>query len=165
MDDGEEDYADTDDLLDRVRQVIFGGNTPEGDANGPIVKMLQTAATTNPVMALAQAAAAVVQRALSGMQSAPDGGSSFYVLKEVVGDLATVAGQEGIFDYRQEEIDAAMPMAAESLQQMGGGKLFPQAELDSDYEMLQGASQDWKFNKDIAEIAEMAGEPVPAGGM
>ena len=161
----ENDFQDTDMLLDRAREVMFGGSTQEGEASGSIVKMLQNAASVEPVMVLAQTAAVVVNRAITGMQPPPDGASAFYVLTETIGDLATIAANEGIFDYRQEEIEAALPKAADDLNMQTRGKTFPQSEMAAEADVIKGASNDLQFNNDLAMIAAEAGETMPTGGM
>ena len=160
----DQDFQDTDLLLDRVQQVIFGGDTDEGEPNAHVMSILKNAGSIEPVQVLAQAASIVVSRAITGMQPAPDGASAFYVLSEAIGDLATIAAQQGIFDYREEEMEAALPIAAEELNLNMGGKTFPQEEMKADASVIEGASQDWQFNRDLAMMAEEAGEPVPAGG-
>ena len=133
---------------------------------GTVVKMLQNAASVEPVMVLAQTAAVVVNRAITGMQPPPDGASAFYVLTEAIGDLATVAANEGIFDYRQEErsrprcrkqptISTCRPQARRSRR----------PEMAAESEVIAGASNDLQFNNDLATLAAEAGETMPTGGM
>ena len=157
-----QDDAQIEELQDRADEVIFGGDTPEGEINGPIMDILRRGSQTVPEQAVAQTSAIVVSRAMSEMQPPPSNAAAAFVVTEVAGELATVAADEGLFDLRQEELDAAGIMAVEVFARQNQ-QMFPQEETQQDVEVIARGEVDGSMDMDIARMLDLAGEQVPQG--
>ncbi len=169
---------------DMAYQLIYGGKTKDGEANPTVVKMLrtggqpqpgqpqpgqpqpgqpqqagtpETAGPGGPVDALAYSAAAIGAR-VAEAGAANDGAVVFLGTMDVVGELASVAALEGIYDYSQEEIDAAAPKAAELLYSMTANSgLWNQQEIEQEFAGLVEADAAGSLERDLSEVAAIAG--------
>ena len=119
---GDVDPKQVDQFLEKCWQVIYGGDTPEGQMSSPVLGMLrggpEGGQASDPVQALADTAATIAARVVSSaveQQHQLDGAAVFVSMLELIGELATDAGTEGIYDYSQEEIDGAAARAGETL--------------------------------------------------
>ena len=163
---------------DMAYQLIYGGKTKDGEANPTVVKMLrtggqpqpgqpqpgqppqagtpETAGPGGPVDALAYSAAAIGAR-VAEAGAANDGAVVFLGTMDVVGELASVAALEGIYDYSQEEIDAAAPKAAELLYSMTANSgLWNQQEIEQEFAGLVEADAAGSLERDLSEVAAIA---------
>ena len=155
---------------DMAYQLIYGGKTQDGEANPAILKMLRTGGQQQggprqaqgpggPVGALAHTAAAVGSR-VAEAGGAKDGAVVFMGTMDVLGELASVAAEAGLYDYSQEEIDSAAPRAAELLY----GKtaklgIWNQQEIEQEFAGLLEANADGSLERNLAEVAAVAGQP------
>lgn len=133
--------------------------------NSGIAEMLRTGvgggSASDPVGALAQTSAAVSARALNHSwsdQQEPNiaGAAAFMGMTEVVGELASVAEEIGVYDYSQQEVDAAAIRAGEMFyaqtQQTGA---FPQDEMQRDVRQMQNESNSGVLDAEIQSLAGM----------
>ena len=78
----------------------------------------------------------------------------FYAMLEIVGQLAEVAEGEGLFDFREEEVQQAVYYAAQQVYAMNA-ELFPQEEMTSDAQVLDAAVADGSFDQEYRNLVEM----------
>ena len=168
---------------DMAYQLIYGGKTPNGEVNAAVVKMLRSGRPQQqqqggpqqgegpggPVDALAYSAAAIGAR-VAKAGAARDGAVVFMGTMDVLGELASVAATEGLYDYSQEEINAAAPKAAELLYSMTAQLgLWNQQEIESDFVGLLEANASGALDQELAAIAGQPGQgapaPMPPAGM
>lgn len=148
--------AEVDQLVDMANQLIFGGDTPEGDINGPVIQALRTGTSEggqNPPEVIGNMGAMLVARAAASMPQPPEGAAAFYALLEVVGQLAEVAEAEGLFDFREEEVEQAVAFGAKNLYAMVP-ELFPQEEMAQDAQALQAAYDDGTMDQEFNAMIE-----------
>ena len=148
--------AEVEQLTDMVDQLIFGGDTPEGDINGPVIQMLRSGTTEggqNPPEVIGNLAATLVARAAASMPQPPEGAAAFYALLEVVATLAEVSEGEGLFDFRHEEVEQAVAFGAKNLYAMVP-ELFPQEEMAQDAQALQSAYEDGTMDQEFNAMIE-----------
>ena len=151
-------------FLDRAYEVVYGGNTPDGQMNGPVVNMLKTGPDggemSDPPGALAKTAALVSTKVAADLESI-DGAAVYAGMMELIGELATNAADEGIYDYSQQEIDAAAMKAGEHLyaqtQSLG---LFPQEEMMRDVQQIKMDNETGVLDQDIAH-AQVESQETP----
>lgn len=146
--------AEVQQLMDLAEQIIFGGDTPEGEVNGPIMQLLRSGSETggsNPSQILGTGAALVISRAVADMPQPPDGSSAFLAMLNVLGELAEVAEAEGLFAFREEEMEDAVMFASQQLYSMSP-ELFPQEEMAQDSEVLQRAYDDGSLDRDLTDL-------------
>ena len=165
----EVDPQQVDQFLDKCWQIIYGGDSPEGELSSPVMQMLrggpEGGQAHDPVQSLADTAATIAARVVSSATEQKfqlDGAAVFIAMLELIGELATDAGTEGIYDYSQEEIDGAATRAGETLYaQTQESGLWPQEEMYAD---LEGMMQDSESGAMESEMAAMAPEgEVPPG--
>ena len=168
---GDVDPQQVEMFVEKSFELIYGGKTEDGELNAPIAAMLRRDAN-DPTTALAKTAANI---ASSVFASAADGNFSidpaaaFAGMMEVVGELATVAGMEGIYDFGQDEVDAAAVRASEALYAMTaeqGGGLVSQEEAMMDAGDIAQSSQSGELDEAIRQIQQadsVAAGASPAG--
>ena len=166
-DEGEMDEKQLDSFMDKALQVIYGGKTEDGKVNDAVADMLRR--HDDPTQALADTAARVSSRIHAGAQEANfslDPAVVFAATMQIVEELATMAGEEGIYDYGQDEVNAAATRAGESLYAMteDQGGVFSQEEAMSDAGDLTKASQSGEMDQAIKQLEGGAGQPAPQGG-
>ena len=160
-------------FVEKSFELIYGGKTKDGELSAPISTMLRRDAN-DPAQALANTAAHVASAVFA---SAHDGNFSldpaavFAGMMEVIGELASVAGIEGIYDYGQDEVDAAAVKAGEALYAMTAdqGGLVSQEEAMMDSGDLAQASQSGELDEALRQIQQASpstgAAPVGAGIM
>ena len=159
-------------FMDKAYVIIYGGPTPEGEANDQVVTALRSQPSNDdpggPVETLATTAATLSTRV---SQSAKDesvqigGDVVFAGTMALVGELAGIAEQEGVYEYSQDEIDRAGPMAAEQLglmSQQGEGGMFDRAEMESDLSEMEADDQSGQLEAELQEAAAM--DAADSGG-
>ena len=172
---GDVDPKQVDQFLEKCWQVIYGGDTPEGQMSSPVLGMLrggpEGGQASDPVQALADTAATIAARVVSSaveQQHQLDGAAVFVSMLELIGELATDAGTEGIYDYSQEEIDGAAARAGETLYaQTQESGLWPQEEMSADMEGMIRDSESGAMEKEMAAMAsegEAPPEAMPPAG-
>ena len=165
----EVDPKQVDQFLEKCWQVIYGGDTPEGQLSSPVMQMLrggpEGGQANDPVQALADTAATIAARVVATAVEQKfqlDGAAVFTAMLELIGELATDAGTEGIYDYAQEEIDGAAARAGETLfAQTQESGLWPQEEMYADVEGMMADSESGTME---SEMAAMAPEGEAAAG-
>ena len=122
----------------------------------------------DPAQALANAAAQVAQKVITSAMdrnTSLDPAAAFAGLMELVSELASVAADEGIYDYSQQETDAAAVRAGEALygltQELG---FFNQEEAMQDAGAIAEASQGGELDQAITAM-EQQGEAPPGAGV
>lgn len=164
-DEGVMDEQQLEQFLDKSFQVIYGGQTPNGQVNPAVADQLRR--NDDPTQALADTAARVASRIVSGAQESNfslDPAVVFSGLMELVGELATIAGTEGIYDYDQGEINAAATRAGESLYGMVQGTgLISQEEMMADAGAIVEASQTGEMDQALTDLERGATGNVGAG--
>ncbi len=176
MGDEAPDEAQVEQFLDKSYELIYGGDTAEGEMSSPVSAMLRGGPdgekASDPVGALADTAATVSSRVIGAALEAQfplDPAAAFMGMQILVGELADNAGKEGLYDYSQEEVNAAGVRAGESLyQQTEGMGFFNQEEMEGDMNQLQSDSQSGQLDRDVQEIegleAAMGGDTGGASG-
>ena len=144
-------------FLEMSWRIIYGGDTSDGELNSGIAGMLrsgpQGGQASDPIQSLADTAATVASKVITaseGSGSMVDGAAAFVGMMELVGELATDAEDEGIYNYTQEDIDAAAVRASESLyNQTKDTGAFPQGEMQMDAQKMAQQSQSGELDAGI----------------
>ena len=165
---GDIDEEEVESFLDAGYQVIYGGKSADGELNAPIANMLRRN-VEDPVQGLADTAAQVASTVVNGAVNAGMSiGSAeiFASMMTLVGELASVAGEEGIYDYQQNEIDSAAVRAGEVLYgQTQDRKIYPQEEAMMEAGELVDASRSGELDQAIGMLEQADGAgPVPGPG-
>ena len=163
---GEIDQAQVEQFTDDGFQVIYGGDTEDGELSKPIAAMLRRQAN-DPAQALADTAAQVAQKVITSAMdrnTSLDPAAAFAGLMDLVGELASVATKEGIYDYSQQETDTAAVRAGEVLygltQELG---FFSQEESMQDAGVIAEASQSGELDQAITAMEQQGAAPPPGG--
>ena len=163
---GDVDQAQVEQFTDKSFQVIYGGDTADGELSKPIASMLRKQAN-DPAQALADTAAQVAAKVITSAMDnnvSLDPAAAFAGLMEIVGELASIASAEGIYDYGQEEVNAAGVRAGEALhgltQEMG---FFSQEEAMQDAGAIAEASQSGELDQAITAMEQQAAAPPGTG--
>ena len=164
---GEVDPAQVEDFTNKGFEAIYGGDTADGELVNPIASMLRRQ-PDNPTQALADTAAQVALKVItSAMDSnvSLDPAAAFAGLMEMVGELASVATEEGIYDYSQQETDAAAVRAGESLYGLTEGMgFFSQEEAMQDAGAIAEASKSGGGLDQAITAMEQSGQAAAAPG-
>ena len=163
---GDIDQAQVQQFIEGGFQAIYGGDTEDGELSQPIASMLRRN-IDDPAQSLADTAAQVAAKVItSAMDSniSLDPAAAFAGLMELVGELASVATEEGIYDYSQQETDAAAVRAGEVLygltQELG---FFSQEEAMQDAGTIAEASQNGELDQAIGAMEQQGAAPPGAG--
>ena len=164
---GEVDPAQVEQFTDDGFQLIYGGDTEDGTLTKSVASMLRRKAD-DPTQALADTAAQVAQKVLTSAMdrnTSLDPAAAFAGLMELVGELASVAAEEGIYDYSQQETDAAAVRAGEALygltQELG---FFSQEEAMQDAGAIAEASQGGELDQAITAMEQQGAAPPDGAG-
>ena len=158
-------------FLSKCWEIIYGGKTPDGELSNAVLTMLRNGAggdaadaAADPVKALAETSASVAGKVVSAAtdQEFPlDPAAAFAGTMEVVGELASDAAQEGIYDYSQQEIDNAAVQAGESLyKNTKDSGLWDQQQMNDEVDQMVAASKSGEMDGEVEAIAQ-AGTPAP----
>lgn len=165
---GEIDPQQLDDFEDKAFELIYGGETGDGELAAPISSMLRHGAN-DQTQALADTAAQVVGTVIT---SATESGVSLDPavalagLSAVVSELANAAEIVGIYDFGQDEIDAAAARAGESLYPMVQDQgVFAQEEAMIDAGDIAQASKTGEMDDAIRRLEGESGVPGGPGIM
>ena len=164
---GDVDPAQVEQFIDGGFEVIYGGDTEDGELSQPIASMLRRT-IDDPSQSLANAAAQVATKVITTSMDSNvslDPAAAFAGLMELVGELASVATEEGIYDYSQQETDAAAVRAGEVLygltQELG---FFSQEEAMQDAGVIAEASQSGgELDQAIGAMEQQGAAPPGAG--
>ena len=163
---GDVDQAQVEQFTEKSFQVIYGGDTSDGELSKPIASMLRKQAN-DPAQALADTAAQVASKVITSAMDnnvSLDPAAAFAGLMEIVGELASISSAEGIYDYGQEEVNAAGVRAGEVLygltQEMG---FFSQEEAMLDAGAIAEASQSGELDQAITAMEQQGAAPPGAG--
>ena len=164
---GDVDQAQVEQFIEKGFQAIYGGDTEDGELSAPIAGMLRRK-VDDPAQSLADTAAQVASKVItSAMDSniSLDPAAAFAGLMELVGELASVAAEEGIYDYSQQEIDAAAVRSGEVLygltKELG---FFSQEEAMQDAGAIAEASQGGgELDQAITAMEQQGASPPGAG--
>lgn len=147
-------------FLDTAYEVIYGGDTKDGEMSAPVLGMLRSGPrggqAASPVNALSETAGAVGAKAMQDLHGGGqkiDGAAGFAGLMELVGELATLAADEGVYDYTQDEIDEAAISAGQTFYE--GTKdtgAFPQEEMQRDVVEMSDASESGELDTVLGEM-------------
>ena len=163
-DGGEVDPQQVDQFLEKAFQTIYGGDTEDGQLSGPVAGMLRKSAN-DPTQALATTAAQIAAKVVTSAMDANvslDPAAAMLGMFEIVGELASVASAEGIYDYGQDELSAAAVRSGEILHGLFQDTGFvSQGEAMTDVSELARASQTGELDQAITQL-EKAGQ---GGGM
>ena len=165
---GEVEESQVDEFVDKASELIYGGDTPEGEISTPILDMLKGGLgnADQPVDALANTGATISARVIAKAVEQGfnlDPAAAFQGMLEVLGDLATIAGEEEVYDYSQKEVDAAGIKAGEFLyQQTEELGFFDQQEMSDDMTQMQADSDSGQMEKDLEQIQSL--DPTMGGG-
>ena len=164
------DDAQLDQFVDSAFQLIYGGKTSSGELSKETATLLRKGAN-DPVgslaMTAAQVAAAVITSAMDNNISL-DPAVALAGLMELVSELGSVASTEGIYDFDQNEMNAAATQAGEKMyaltQETG---LFPQEEAMMESEGIAQASESGELDTAISQLeqAERQGGQAPPAGV
>ena len=156
------------DFVQRGYTIIYGGDSPEGQLATPIANMLRRNAS-DPVHALADTAAQVSARVASAAvqhNMSLDPAAVLAGTFQLVEELASVASAEGIYDYDQNEMNAAATQAAQGLaEQTKDLGIFSPEEMMSDAGWIAQESQSGGLNEAMSEMERASQPPVGAGLM
>ena len=155
-----------DQFVDKGLQVIYGGKSADGQINEPIANMLRRN-NGDPAQSLADTAARVASMIIAGAQESNfslDPAAAFAGMMQIVGELATVAGDEGIYDYAQDEIDQAAVRAGETLHGLSPD-FFGQEEAMLEADDIAQASKTGELDEAIGALQSTGGAPVGGGMM
>ena len=154
---GDIDEQEVAEFLDAGYQVIYGGESPKGELNTTLASMLRRN-VDDPVQGLADAAGQVASRVVTNaVEKNVSIGSAeiFAAMMSLVGELASVAGTEGIYDYQQREIDSAAVRAAEFLYaQTKEQNIYPQEEAMMDTGQIVDASRSGEMDQAIGMLEQ-----------
>jgi hypothetical protein len=118
----------------------------------------------NPVAGLANTAAMVVARveesAEEGGQELPDG-VVLHAGMEILSDLANLAGEAGIHDFTDEEIEAATYQAMDRYREIRGDKIDGE-KYAAEFEQLKQADASGELDQQFPELAQRYGQQQPA---
>ena len=176
----QEQAAQLDDFINNAYQIIYGGQSADGEINPQIVELLQSGAGEGggqeakqagvdiPVQALAQTSATLGARLAT---SASENGRALdgpgVVLPgtiHMVETLADVAAKEEIYDYSDEEMAAAATQAAEMLfQQTQDLGLWSQEEMDRGVQEMMVADKAGVLDQ-MQQEGQQQGQPEGGGG-
>ena len=163
---GEVDPAQVEQFTEKGFQVIYGGDTEDGELSKPIASMLRRK-VNDPAQSLADTAADVAAKVITSAMDnniSLDPAAAFAGLMELVGELASVATEEGIYDYSQQETDTAAVRAGEVLygltQELG---FFSQEEAMQDAGAIAEASQSGELDQTITAIEQSGEGAAPPG--
>ena len=167
---GEIDEAQLEQFVDSGLQVIYGGKTSSGELSQEAATLLRKGAN-DPVgslaMTAAQIAATVITSAMDSNISL-DPAVALAGLMEIVKELGTAASMEGIYDFDQDEMNAAATQAGErmyALTQETG--LFSQEEAMMEADGIVQASESGEMDQAISQLEQaerQGGQAPPAGG-
>ena len=157
-------------FVDGGRQAIYGGKTESGELSQGAATLLRKGAN-DPVGALAMTAAHIAAAVITSAMDkniSLDPAVALAGLMEIVEELGTAASMEGIYDYDQDEMNAAATQAGEKMyaltQETG---LFPQEEAIMESEGIVKASESGEMDQAISQLEQaerQAGQEPPAGG-
>ena len=154
-DEGTLDDEAVTEFVDKAFQIIYGGDTADGELSSPVAGMLRAQAN-DPEEALAQTAAEIAGRvATSAAESnvSLDPAAVLAGTMELVGELASVASAEGISDFSQDEVNGAASKAMEKLYALTKGTgLFPQEQAVAEATDIVRASKTPEMDQSIREI-------------
>ena len=163
---GNVDPAQVEQFIEGGFEVIYGGDTEDGELSKPIASMLRRK-IDDPAQSLANTAAQVATKVITTSMDGNvslDPAAAFAGLMELVGELASVATEEGIYDYSQQETDAAAVRAGEVLygltQELG---FFSQEEAMQDAGTIAEASQNGELDQAITAMEQPGAAPPGAG--
>ena len=164
---GDVDQAQVEQFTEKGFEVIYGGDTDDGELSSPIAGMLRRK-VDDPAQSLADTAAQVAAKVITSAMDnnvSLDPAAAFAGLMELVGELASVATKEGIYDYSQQETDAAAVRAGEVLygltQELG---FFSQEEAMQDAGVIAEASQSGGGLDQAITAMEQQGAAPPGAG-
>ena len=175
----QEQDAQLDDFINNAYQIIYGGQSADGEINPQIAELLQSGAAEGgqqarqagvdiPVQALAQTASTIGARLATG---AAENGRSLdgpgVVLPgtiHLVETLADVAAKEEIYDYSEQEMAAAATQASEMLfQQTQDLGLWSQEEMDRGVQEMMVADKAGVLDQMQQEGGQQEGQPGAGG--
>ena len=175
----QEQDAQLDDFINNAYQIIYGGQSTDGEINPQIAELLQSGAGEGggqakeagvdiPVQALAQTSATIGARLAT---SASENGRALdgpgVVLPgtiHMVETLADVAAKEGIYDYSEQEMASAATQAAEMLfQQTQDLGLWSQEEMDRGVQEMIVADKAGVLDQ-MQQEGQQQGQPEGGGG-
>ena len=171
----EVDDAQVEQFLSKCWEIIYGGKTPDGELSNAVLTMLRNGAggdaaeaAADPVKALAETSANVagmVVSAASDQKFQLDPAAAFAGTMEVVGELASDAAEEGIYDYSQQEIDNAAVQAGESLyKNTKDTGLWDQQQMNEEVDQMVEASKSGEMDGEVEAIAQTGGGAPPGAG-
>ena len=152
-------------ILDKSYQIVYGGDTKEGDLSSPILDLLRGSGgnANDPIQSLADAAAHVVSKVITSAQAnqiSLDPAAAFAVMMELVGELADVATKESLYDYGQDEVNAAAVRSGETLYALTKDSgFFKQEEMVGDVYAITQASQSGEMDKAITGMEQSPSGP------
>ena len=163
---GDVDPAQVEEFIENGFQVIYGGDTDDGELSQPIASMLRRK-LDDPSQSLANTAAQVATKVITTSMDGNvslDPAAAFAGLMELVGELASVATEEGIYDYSQQETDAAAVRAGEVLYGLTQElDFFSQEEAMQDAGSIAAASQNGELDQAIGAMEQQGAAPPGTG--
>ena len=167
-DDGEVDPQQVETFVAKAFEAIYGGDTEDGQLNSSVAGMLRRSAN-DPTQALADTAAQVSAKVVTSAMDANvslDPAAATLAMFQIVEELANVANSEGIYDYDQNEMNAAAVRSGEVLHGLLAESGFiSQEEAMMDASDLARASQTGELDQAINQLeqAGQGGGPPAAG--
>ena len=121
---------------------------------------------SDPIQSLADSAAHVVAKVIASAQAnqiSLDPAAAFAAMMEIVGELGDIATKESLYDYGQEEINAAAVRSGETLYALTQDTgFFRQEEMVGDVDAITQAAQSGEMDKAITSM-ENAPQGPPMG--
>ena len=167
LDEGSVDEEQVSTLVDAADQVIYGGDTPEGELSSPVAGMLRGSGgnASDPVQSLADTSAHIMSKVIAVMGSknqSLDQAAVWGAMKQVVEELGNAAEHVGLYDYGPEEMNAAMTRSGETLYSLTKDTgMWPQEEAVKDAASIAEASQSGEMDE---AITMMEKEDASGGG-